>query len=75
MTRLPAVTDKQVINALVKDGWVIKSHRGSHTKLIKQGNRHPLIVPVHGKSTIPKGTLLNIIRDAGISKEEFIKLL
>jgi predicted RNA binding protein YcfA (HicA-like mRNA interferase family) len=44
-------------------------------KLTKPGHRYFLIVPVHGKSTIPKGTLLNILKDAGLSIEEFIKLL
>ena len=75
MTRLPAVPGKDVVSALCRDGWSIKSHRGSHVKLIKSGIRHPIIVPVHGGVSIPKGTLRNIIRAAGLTIEEFVKLL
>ena len=75
MTKLPVVTGKAVISALCRDGWVIKSHRGSHVKLVKSGSRYPIIVPVHGGETIPKGTLRNIIKAAGLTVEEFIKLL
>jgi len=74
MTRLPAVAGKAVISALCRDGWVIRGHRGSHVKLEKSGSKYPIIVPVHGNETIPKGTLRNIIRIAGLTAEEFIKL-
>lgn len=75
MTRLPAVTGKELVSALSRDGWAIEDHRGSHVKMIKPGVRHPVIVPVHGGVTIPKGTLRNIIRAAGVRVEEFMKLL
>ena len=75
MTKLPDVTGRQVVKALAKDGWTIKSQKGSHVKLIKPGVSHPLIVAVHGKLSIPKGTLSNIIKDAGLSVEGFITLL
>ena len=75
MTVLPSVTGKAVISALCKAGWVIKGHRGSHVKIVKSGVKHPIIVPVHGSEIIPKGTLRSIIRTAGLTTEEFIKLL
>jgi len=75
MTRLPAVTGRRVVSALNRNGWVVKGKRGSHVKLVKAGIRHPIIVPVHGNDTIPKGTLRNIIRAAGLTVEEFVELL
>lgn len=75
MTKLPAVTGKAVISALCKDGWVIRDHHGSHVKLTKPGLRYPITVAVHGAETIPKGTLRATIRLAGLTVEEFIKLL
>ena len=75
MTGLPAVSGGTVISALSRHGWVIRSHRGSHVKMVKPGVRHPIIVPVHGGETIPKGTLRNIIRAAGLTIEEFVALL
>jgi len=75
MTKLPAITGDAVIKALGKNGWVVKSQKGSHVKLTKRGIKHFLIVPVHGKTTIPKGTLSNIIKDSGLTVEEFMGLL
>ena len=74
MTGLPVINGKKVIAALQKHGWSIKSRKGSHAKLIKPGVNHFLIVPVH-TGTIPKGTLSNIIKDAGLTVNEFIDLL
>ena len=75
MTKLPAISGTRVVKALEKDGWVIKSRKGSHVKLVKANRGYFLIVSVHGKATLPKGTLMNIIRDAGLTVEEFMKLL
>jgi predicted RNA binding protein YcfA (HicA-like mRNA interferase family) len=75
MTKLPAITGNAVVKALGKNGWVVKSQKGSHVKLTKAGVNYFLIVPIHKKTTIPKGTLSNIIRDAGLSIEEFVNLL
>ena len=75
MSQLPAVSGKQLIKILVRQGWYVKRVRGSHHIL-----RHPTIpdalpVPVHGSRPIKRGTLGNILRTAGISREELQKLL
>jgi predicted RNA binding protein YcfA (HicA-like mRNA interferase family) len=75
MTKLPAVSGKAIIAALCRDGWTIRDHKGSHVKLIKPGFKYPIIVPVHGGVSAPKGTLRNILRSAGLTVEEFIKLI
>ncbi|HOY63248.1 MAG TPA: type II toxin-antitoxin system HicA family toxin [bacterium] len=74
MTKIPDITGKKAIRAFQKNGWNIKSQKGSHAKLEKPGVNHFLIVPVHA-TTIPKGTLSSIIKDAGLTIEEFIDLL
>jgi predicted RNA binding protein YcfA (HicA-like mRNA interferase family) len=68
------VTGKAVVAALCRVGWVIRGHRGSHVKLVKSGIKYPIIIPVHGNVSVPKGTLHNIIRASGLTVEEFIKL-
>ncbi len=75
MSQLPAVSGKQLIKILEREGWHVKRVRGSHHIL-----RHPTIpdalpVPVHGSRPIKRGTLGNILRTAGISREELEKLL
>lgn len=73
--KLPAVSGKQVIAALEKEGWYVKRVRGSHHVL-----RHPSIpdaipVPVHGNRPVKRGTLASILRAAGMSRDEFAKKL
>jgi predicted RNA binding protein YcfA (HicA-like mRNA interferase family) len=73
--KLPAVTAKQLIKVLESQGWYLKRTRGSHHYF-----RHPTIpdaiaVPVHGSRNVKPGLLLNILKTAGISRDEFQRLL
>jgi len=75
VSQLAAVSGKQLIKILEGRGWYVKRIRGSHHIL-----RHPTIpdalpVPVHGSTPLKRGTLGNILRTAGISREEFQQLL
>jgi predicted RNA binding protein YcfA (HicA-like mRNA interferase family) len=75
MTKLPDITGNRVVKALNKNGWSVKSQKGSHVKLTKTSRNHFLIIPVHGSATVPKGTLSNILKDAGLTTDVFISLL
>ncbi|MEK7137682.1 MAG: type II toxin-antitoxin system HicA family toxin [Patescibacteria group bacterium] len=72
MSRLPRPTGKEVVRFLERRGFSIVRVRGSHHYLGK-GNIH-VAVPVHGNRTLPIGTLLGILEDIGMSREEFMKL-
>jgi predicted RNA binding protein YcfA (HicA-like mRNA interferase family) len=74
VSQTPAVTGGELIKVLASHGWYVKRIRGSHHIL-----RHPTVpdaipIPVHGNTPIKKGTLANILRSAGISREEFNRL-
>ena len=73
--KLPRLSGKEVIKALSKIGFQPIRQKGSHVILIKETNegKHSTIVPIHKE--IDKGTLLEIIRQSGLKREEFIKLL
>ena len=78
MSKLPVVSSKEVIKALKKNGfdYAPKRGKGSHTalyKIDKKGNKLLVIVPK--RKDLPKGTLLGILQQANLSREEFIKLL
>ena len=75
MPRLPVLSGHKVIKALSKAGWEHKRTRGSHAVLAKiiDGNKVALVVPLHKE--IDKGTLIEIIRQARLKREEFLKLL
>jgi len=71
--KLRNIDSRRVIKAFQKMGWIIKSQKGSHVKLIKENSeyKHTLIIPIHYKE-IPHGTLTDILNNqAKISREEF----
>ena len=72
MSRLPVCSGQDAIRAFKKLGYQVDHQTGSHIIL-----RHPqsrrLTVPNHRE--LAKGTLRALIREAGITKEEFTELL
>ena len=74
MTRLPRLTGKEAVRALLGIGFQVVRTRGSHVFL-----RHPdgrvTTVPVHSRETIGPGLLRSILRDIELSVEDFMKNL
>ncbi len=64
---------KTVKNFVKNFGWTIHRREGSHVTLKKEGVYEILTIPMHNKLDV--GTLLAILRKAGIDKEEFLKKL
>lgn len=73
MPRLPVVTPQKFLKILESLGFAHVHGSGSH-KVMKHRDGRRTIVPVHGKD-IPKGTLLAMLRDVEITKEEMVVLL
>jgi predicted RNA binding protein YcfA (HicA-like mRNA interferase family) len=74
MPRLPVLKPRKVIAALRKAGFEIDHHTGGHAILYKEGHPNPITVPIHAKD-IKLGTLQSIIDQAGLTREQFLKLL
>lgn len=76
MTKLPRISGKEVIRALEKHGFFIKRQSGSHIIMRHQTDlARRCVIPVHGSKIVKPGTLQSILRGAGLSVEEFAKLL
>ncbi len=75
MTKLPRLSGKEVIKALSRTGFVIMRQKGSHVIMKKHisGGEIATVVPNHKE--VDKGTLLEIIRQAKLTREEFMDLL
>lgn len=73
MSKLPRVTGKDCIKALLKAGFYFKRQEGSHIILRKDDPFSQLVVPNHKE--LDRGTLRAIIRQSGLSIDEFKKLL
>ncbi|MEH2192549.1 MAG: type II toxin-antitoxin system HicA family toxin [Nostoc sp.] len=74
MPKLPVITGKTVINALEKIGFQAVRQKGSHVQMERENGRL-VTIPVHAGKTIGKGLLRKILRDAELTREEFIALL
>lgn len=73
MTRLPrALKSEHVVQALVRAGYQAKEGR-RHT-IIHDGVEIVTTVP-RGRKPIKPGTLRGILRDAGLTVDEFLALL
>ena len=73
MSTLPSISGKKCIDALRKNGFIIKRQKGSHIVLRKENPFSQIVVPKH--ATLDRGTLRAIIRQADLSVSEFINLL
>lgn len=75
MGKLPVLSGREVIKALRKIGFEPARQKGSHIVLVRMvsDSKQAVVVPNHKE--IDPGTLLEIIRQAGLKREEFEKLL
>lgn len=63
-----------MVQLLQREGYVLLRIRGSHHYLRKPGATALVVVPVHGNRDLPAGTLRSIIRQAGLTTEQFVRL-
>jgi predicted RNA binding protein YcfA (HicA-like mRNA interferase family) len=73
MTKLPRISGRECVSALLKLGFHIKRQHGSHIILRRESPFAQAVVPDH--SELDTGTLRFVLRQAGISPEEFISLI
>ncbi len=75
MGKLPVLSGREVIKALRKIGFEPARQKGSHIVLVRMvsDSKRAVVVPNHKE--IDPGTLFEIIRQAGLKREEFEKLL
>ena len=67
------LSPRKVVKAFERAGWTIWGQKGSHVKLTKQGNPNILSIPVHKGKPIKKGLLLDQIKEAGLTPQEFLE--
>jgi predicted RNA binding protein YcfA (HicA-like mRNA interferase family) len=66
--KLPSLTPQKIIKVLEKEGFVLDRIKGSHHIYYQLATKRRVVVPLH-KRDLPKGTLLEILKQAGISIE------
>ncbi len=74
MTRLPRLSGRDVVSALRRVGYVLDRQHGSHMVLRRaEPPFRRVVVPDHKE--LATGTLRAIIRETGLTVEEFRELL
>lgn len=74
MSRLPSLKPRQVVAALERAGFTVVRVIGSHYQMFNERTRRHATVPHHSRD-LPRGTVSVIIQQAGLTREEFLKLL
>jgi len=72
MSKLPVISGKECVKALNKAGFYFKRQEGSHITLRRDEPFAQIVVPNHRE--LDRGTLRAIIRQAGLSVDEFVRL-
>lgn len=77
MPKLPVVSSREIIKILKKQGFkpAPKRGKGSHLAFTKMETDKTRLVIVPQSKEIPVGTLISILDQAGLSREQFISLL
>lgn len=74
MPRLPQVTAQELIRFLKLQGFVEDRQAGSHLTLRHAGRSISITVPVHTGCDIGRGLAVRILKDAGFSVEDYLRL-
>ena len=72
--KLPIISGLDVIKRLKKAGFIATRQKGSHVRLEKFDGKKAIKITVPLHSELKKGTLNRIVKDAGLTHEEFDKL-
>ena len=73
--KLPRLSGREIIKILSKQGFIVARQKGSHIILVKDSDKGKKAVVVPNHKEVDKGTLLEIIRQAGLTRDEFLKLI
>ena len=74
MSIVPQLIARVVVAVLMKAGFAVTRQKGSHVFLKNVKTGKVTSVAMHS-GTIKKGTLLAIVKQAGLTLQQFLKLL
>ena len=72
--RLPTLKAREVLAALKKAGWAVHETVGSHHQLKHPDKPGKVTLPIH-PGDFPRRLLFRVLRQAGITQDEFRKFL
>jgi predicted RNA binding protein YcfA (HicA-like mRNA interferase family) len=75
MTRLPQVMAREVAKVLRALGFALVRQKGSHSFWRHPATQRSTIIPAHGGEDIDRSLLYEILREAGVTVEDFLESL
>ncbi len=73
MPRITPINYRKLVKVFEKKGFVYLRTKGDHLVYTKEGITRPVIVPMYKQ--IPEFIILNNLKTAGITREEYLNLL
>jgi predicted RNA binding protein YcfA (HicA-like mRNA interferase family) len=71
VAKLPVISGRDLVQVLQKIGFCVIRQKGSHVSVRKDNQKS--VIPLHDE--LAKGTLLGILKQSGLTKDELIDLL
>lgn len=75
MSRMPQITARKLVRFLKAQGFAeVRQPSGSHLTLWHEGRQTSVTVPMHTGCDIGRGLAVRILKDAGFSVEDYLRL-
>jgi predicted RNA binding protein YcfA (HicA-like mRNA interferase family) len=71
MPRAPRITGREAVRALKRLGWHEVTQRGSHVQLEHPERRGKVTVPIHAGDTLDPKLIASVLKQAGITPDQF----
>ena len=74
MTRMPQVTARDLLRFFKSQGFIPDRQSGSHLTLRHEARKVTVTLPVHPGSDVGRGLAMRMLKDAGFSVEDYLRL-
>ncbi|MBI2900162.1 MAG: type II toxin-antitoxin system HicA family toxin [Planctomycetes bacterium] len=71
---MPQVTAREIVRFLKTQGFVEDRQSGSHLTLWHEGRMVSVTVPMHPSCDVGRGLAIRILKDAGFTVEEYLRM-
>ena len=71
---MPQVTARELVRLLKSQDFIEDRQSGSHLTLWHEARRISVTIPMHIRADIGRGLAIRILKDAGFSVEDYLRL-
>jgi predicted RNA binding protein YcfA (HicA-like mRNA interferase family) len=71
---MPQVTARDLLRFFKSQGFIEDRQSGSHLTLWHEGRKVTVTIPVHPSHDVGRGLALRLLKDAGFSVDDYLRL-